>query len=119
MKSSVQIREAKSGDYDSIWSIIEPVIAAGDTYVFAPDSDRCTMLDFWCAKDTNTYVANAGYMTKPGAFGKGIGRALAEFSLTEAKRLGYSAMHLSIRKKGIPMPTLCGASCKLRFFNSS
>ncbi len=61
------------------------------------------MLDYWCGKDKHTYVAeinhevvgtfiikdnfpglgshiaNASYMTQPGAFGKGIGRTMAEF----------------------------------------
>jgi ribosomal protein S18 acetylase RimI-like enzyme len=78
------------------------------------------MLDYWCGNDKHTYVAeinhevvgtfiikdnfpglgshvaNASYMTKPGAFGKGIGRTMAEFSLTEAKRLGYRAMQFNI-----------------------
>ena len=98
MTSSIQIRKAELSDYDAIWNIIEQVIAGGDTYVFAPDSDRTTMLDYWCGSDKQTYlaeiehevvgtfiikdnfpglgshVANASYMTKPGAFGKGIGR---------------------------------------------
>lgn len=41
-------------------------------------------------------VANASYMTRPGVFGKGIGRTMAEFSLTKAKHLGYRAMQFNI-----------------------
>jgi len=120
MKASVKIRRAKESDHDSLWLIIEQVISAGDTYIFAPDSDRKKMLDYWCGSDKKTYVAekdgiivgtfiikdnfpdlgshvaNASYITKPNAFGQGIGRTMAEFSLDEAKRLGYKAMQFNI-----------------------
>ena len=46
--------------------------------------------------DLGSHVANASYMTHPDAFGKGIGRSMAEFSLDEARRLGYSAMQFNI-----------------------
>lgn len=116
----INIRRAIPEDHDSIWQIIEPVISTGDTYVFAPDSGREKMLGYWCGKDKHTYVAvmdkdvagtfilkdnfpdlgshvaNASYMTHPDASGRGIGRAMAEFSLDEAKRLGYKAMQFNI-----------------------
>ena len=77
------------------------------------------MLDFWCGKDKHTYVAvienkvvgsffmkdnypglgshvaNAGYMGSHDFSGKGIGRAIGEFSLVEAKKLGYKAMQFN------------------------
>lgn len=120
MEARIKIRSAKLRDHDSLWLIIEQVISAGDTYIFAPDSDRKKMLDYWCAGDKKTYlaeidgdivgtfiikdnfpdlgshVANASFMTKPNAFGQGIGRTMAEFSLNEAKRLGYKAMQFNI-----------------------
>lgn len=116
----IQIREAIPADRDFIWQIIQEVIAGGDTYVFDPGSSRATMLEYWCGADKHSYVAeinkkivgtfiikdnfpdlgshvaNASYMTLPAAFGKGIGRAMAEFSLREAKRLGYLAMQFNI-----------------------
>jgi len=116
----IHIRNATPRDYDSIWKIIHEVISKGDTYVFDPDSDRQTMLEFWSGRDKHCYVAeiekeivgtffikdnfpglgshvaNAGYMTLPSAIGKGIGRSMAEFSIGEAKRLGYRAMQFNI-----------------------
>lgn len=116
----VEIRPASASDYDGIWNIIQQVIATGDTYVFAPDSSRSKMLDYWCGKDKHTYVAlsdgkivgtfmikdnqpdlgshiaNAGYMTHPGKSGIGIGGMMGEFSLEEARRLGYKAMQFNI-----------------------
>ena len=35
-------------------------------------------------------------MTLPSAFGKGIGSTMGEFSINEAKRLGYRAMQFNI-----------------------
>lgn len=53
----IHIRKAESKDHDSIWQIIHQVIAGGDTFVFAPDSSRTEMLDFWCGQDKHSYVA--------------------------------------------------------------
>src|SRR5476649_2918885 len=112
----IEIRTAVPSDHEEIWNIITDVISTGDTYVFSPDSSKEKMLNFWCSEDKQTYVAlidnklagtfflkdnqpdlcshiaNAGYMTSPDAFGKGIGKAMGEFSIKEAKRLGYKAM---------------------------
>ena len=38
------------------------------------------------------HVCNAGYMVAGQARGRGVGRAMAEHSLEEARRLGYRAM---------------------------
>ena len=46
--------------------------------------------------DLGAHVANASYMTLPSAFGKGIGRNMGEFSLKEARQLGYRAMQFNI-----------------------
>ncbi|WP_317171843.1 GNAT family N-acetyltransferase [Spirosoma validum] len=116
----IAIREATAADSDKIWAIIREVIATGDTYVFAPDSSREKMLAYWLGADRHTYVAvlddeivgtfvikdnqpdlgshiaNASYMTSPHCSGKGVGRTMGEFSLEEAKRLGYKAMQFNI-----------------------
>ncbi len=124
----LEIRKAIETDRDEVWKIIQAVIATGDTYVFAPDSSKEKMLEYWFGEDKETYVAvsvppasaggsnpqilgsfylkanqpdlgshicNAGYMVSPDAKGQGIGRKMAEFSLPEAKRLGYSAIQFN------------------------
>lgn len=115
----VTIREYNEADKEQIWEIIKPVIRRGDTYVFAPDSSKEKMLGYWCAADKKTYVAesggellgtfyikenqpdlgahvcNAGYIVSPEAQGRGIGRRMAEFSLKQAKRLGFRAMQFN------------------------
>jgi ribosomal protein S18 acetylase RimI-like enzyme len=115
----IEIRKATPEDQDQIWDIIRQVIAEGDTYVFSPESSKEKMLAYWIGSDKHTYVAtindtvagtfiirdnqpdlgshiaNASFMTSPSAEGQGIGRAMGEFSLVEAKRLGYKAMQFN------------------------
>jgi len=120
MNNEIIIRKAEEKDEKAIWEIITQVISKGDTYVFAPNSSKEKMLLYWFGKDRHTYVAtqgnkvvgtfvikdnqqdlgshvaNGSYMTKPSEFGKGIGRAMGEHSLIEAKRLGYKSMQFNI-----------------------
>jgi ribosomal protein S18 acetylase RimI-like enzyme len=42
-----------------------------------------------------SHVANAAFMVAPDARGQGIGRAMAEHCLTEARRLGFRAMQFN------------------------
>lgn len=118
-KEMLEIRKATEEDKPELWEIIKAVISGGDTYVFAPDSTEEEMLGFWCSAEKWTYVAlfdnkivgtfflkanqpdlgshiaNAGYMVAPEAMGKRVGRTMAEFSLEEAKKLGYKAMQFN------------------------
>ena len=45
--------------------------------------------------DRGSHVVNAGYIVCPKASGKGIGKTMAEFSFSEAKRLGFRAMQFN------------------------
>jgi len=114
-----EIRKAQDSDKAAIWKIIKVVIAAGDTYVFDPDSTEDEMIEYWFAPEKHVYVAevdgtvlgtfwlkanqpglgshvcNAAYMVGPESAGKGIGRKMAEFSLDEARRLGFTAMQFN------------------------
>jgi len=115
----LEIRKATPADQNQIWNIIKEVISKGDTYTFDPNSSKETMLEYWCGQDKHTYVAtnneefvgtfvlkdnqpglgshiaNAAYMVSEKAFGKGVGKTMAEFSLEEARRLGYKAMQFN------------------------
>ncbi|WP_035456988.1 GNAT family N-acetyltransferase [Algoriphagus terrigena] len=113
------LRKAKPEDSSKLWEIIEPIIQAGETYVFAPDSSSEKIMGYWLAPDKETYVCesdgelvgtfflkanqpdsgshvvNAGYMVIQKSAGKGIGKAMANFSFAEAKRLGFQAMQFN------------------------
>jgi L-amino acid N-acyltransferase YncA len=120
MHSPPHIRKAQESDKEDIWEIIHQVIKKGDTYVFSPDSTKEEMLQYWYAKDTYTFVAelegkiagtfifkanqpglgahvaNASFMVHPAMHGKGLGRALGEAALAEAKKAGFQAMQFNI-----------------------
>jgi len=115
----LEIRKATAGDEDAIWTIIEEVISKGDSYVFDPDSSKEKLINYWCAQGNHVYVAtdngkiagtfiirnnqpdlgshiaNGAYMVSEKAAGKGIGKTMGEFSLEEARRLGYKAMQFN------------------------
>ncbi|WP_077922588.1 GNAT family N-acetyltransferase [Spirosoma sp. 209] len=116
----IEIRKATADDQEAIWLIIKEVIATGDTYCFAPNSSRETMLTYWYGHDKHTYVAvvdgnvagtfilkdnqvdlgshiaNASYMVSSGHEGRGIGHQLGTYSIQEAQRLGYRALQFNI-----------------------
>ncbi len=115
----IEIRKAVEKDKSRIWEIIKNVIASSDTYVFAPNSSKEKMLDYWFAEDKQTYVAllenhlvgtfflkanqpdlgshiaNAGYMVAPEGQGKRVGGTMAEFSIDEARKFGYQAIQFN------------------------
>ena len=116
----IEIRKAVASDQEEVWNIIRQVISGGDTYVFSPDSSKEKMLLYWFGNDKHTYVAvsagrvvgtfllkdnqpdlgshiaNGAYMTSPQEGGKGIGKLMGEYSIAEAKRLGYKAIQFNI-----------------------
>ena len=120
ISSVIEIRTATNSDKPAIWEIIRDVIATGDTYVFRPDSPEDEMIAYWFSPEKYVYVAeddsnvvgtfwlkpnypglgshvcNAAYMVSPNAAGKGIGRQMADFSLDEARRLGFTAMQFNV-----------------------
>lgn len=114
------IRKATKEDHDAIWEITKHVIASCESFVFTPDTSRERMLAFWCNRKKNVFVAvledrvvgtfyisdnqpgfgahvaNGGYMVSPDVEGKGVGYKMGEFSLEEARRLGYKSMQFNI-----------------------
>ena len=116
----LEIRPATPRDHDAVWELFRQVIETGDTFPFAPDTDRSVALRFWIEGAAATYVAesdrrvvgsyyvkdnqpgfgshvcNAGYMVDPAARGAGVGRALCAHSIEVARGLGYRAMQFNI-----------------------
>jgi ribosomal protein S18 acetylase RimI-like enzyme len=115
----LNIRPATNADHDAIWDIFHAVVAPGDTYSFDPQISREDALGWWLRSDTQTYVAerdlqivgtyilkqnqpgagahvaNAAFMVAPSARGFGVGRAMAEHCLGEARRVGFRAMQFN------------------------
>jgi L-amino acid N-acyltransferase YncA len=115
----INIRPATDSDRDAIWNIFHDVVATGDTYVFEPNTSREEALVYWFREDTQTYVAeqnrkvvgsyvlrpnrpglgahvsNASFIVPKSARGLGVGRAMGEHCLSEARRLGFRAMQFN------------------------
>ncbi|MBL0916998.1 MAG: GNAT family N-acetyltransferase, partial [Sphingopyxis sp.] len=56
----MQIRPATSADSAAIWSILEPVIRAGETYTLDRDMSEAAALAYWSEADKEVFVAVAG-----------------------------------------------------------
>ena len=115
----INIRPAIDSDRDAIWTIFHDVIASADTYAFDSQMPRQDALAYWVRSDAHIYVAesdgrvagtyilranqlgpgshvaNAAFMVPPDAQGQGIGRAMGEHCLKEARRLGFRAMQFN------------------------
>jgi ribosomal protein S18 acetylase RimI-like enzyme len=113
------IRPAVPADHAAIWSILEPVIRAGETYALPRDMTRADALAYWTGPDRETFVAesdgrvlgtyyirpnqqgggarvcNCGYVTDPAALGRGVARAMCAHSLDHARARGYRAMQFN------------------------
>ena len=116
----IEIRKANESDFEAIWQIFREVVAPGDTYALDPATTREEAHSYWMSDDKTTYVAlldgevvgtyiikpnqpglgshvaNAGYMVKAGAQGRGVGREMCEHSLAEARRAGFLAMQFNL-----------------------
>ncbi|HJO38149.1 MAG: GNAT family N-acetyltransferase [Vicinamibacterales bacterium] len=114
------IRLAEVRDRDDVWTIFHEVVAAGETYPFAPDTSRDDAMGLLFDLPKATYVAetngevvglyylkdnypglgshvcNAGYMVRASARRGGVGRAMCEHSFDAARQLGYLAMQYNL-----------------------
>lgn len=115
----VTIRKAWADDRDAIWTILVPMIRAGETYTLPHDMTREEALDYWFfgghevfvaevdghvagtyflqanQRGGGAHVANCGYVTASGAEGKGVARAMCAHSLEHAKKRGFRAMQFN------------------------
>ncbi len=115
----MKIRSANESDRDAIWEIFREVIAAGETYPLDSNISRDDALAYWFQRNAHVFVveqdrqipgaytlhpnqvaggahvANAGFIVSKAARGQGIGRAMGEHCLKEARRLGFKAMQFN------------------------
>jgi ribosomal protein S18 acetylase RimI-like enzyme len=119
MPDRLLIRPATAEDAAAIWSIIAPIIRAGETYALDRALSEADALAYWMGSDRETFVAegdgrvlgtyylranqagggahvaNCGYMTDASATGRGIARRMAEHSLGQARARGFRAMQFN------------------------
>ncbi len=114
------IRPAVPADTAAIWTILESVIRAGDTYALDRAMPKDAALAYWFGADKEVFVAvdesgailgtyylranqagggahvcNAGYMTGAAATGRGVARAMGLHSIDHAKARGFRAMQFN------------------------
>ena len=117
----MNIRLAEPKDHDEIWSLVKPVLRAGETYPLPQNITREDGLAYWFAKDKTLFVAedkngaliglyyikpnnqgpgdhicNCGYVTHAAQRGKGIAQKLCQHSLSYAKQAGYRGMQYNL-----------------------
>lgn len=116
---SLQIREASSADWPAIWPIIAAVVAPGTTYTLEPEVSEPDARTYWTGEGLTTYVAihagqvvgtyamranqrglgahvaNAGFMVHPDAEGKGVGAAMGNHAMAQARARGFLAMQFN------------------------
>jgi ribosomal protein S18 acetylase RimI-like enzyme len=118
-KHAMMIRQSTQADADPIWSILEPVLRAGETYALPRHWTRAEALAYWHGADHTVFVAedagevlgtyylhpnqlgggahvaNCGYITHGRAAGRGVARAMCVHSLEYAAGQGFKAMQFN------------------------
>ena len=116
---NLDVREIGADEFDLVWPIFHAVVAAGDTYSYAPDTSFAEARAMWTTAPTRcfvasidgapagcymlkpnqpglgSHVANTGYMVAPHARGQGLAGKLCEHSLATARAAGFLAMQFN------------------------
>ncbi|WP_406245180.1 GNAT family N-acetyltransferase [Streptomyces anulatus] len=115
------IREATPEDWPSIWPFFHEIVSAGETLTYPLDLGEEDAEGWWfvaapsrvvvAVDDDGTvlgtakmnrnhmgngsHIASATYMVDPAHSGRGVGRALCEYSVDWARAEGYRAMQFN------------------------
>ncbi|MFI7420462.1 GNAT family N-acetyltransferase [Nonomuraea sp. NPDC049684] len=115
------IREATVDDWSAIWPFFREIVAAGETFTYPLDLGREEGRGWWLlpapnrtvvavdddgtilgtAKMNNnqmgngSHVASASYMVDPAHSGRGVGRALCEYTIEWARTNGFRSMQFN------------------------
>ncbi|MEV6651207.1 GNAT family N-acetyltransferase [Streptomyces sp. NPDC051219] len=115
------IREATAEDWPAIWPFFRQIVSAGETFTYPLDLSEEDGQDWWLVSDPNrtvvavddagvvlgtakmnrnhmgngSHIASASYMVDPKHSGRGVGRALCEYTVEWARAAGYRAMQFN------------------------
>lgn len=115
------IREATPEDWPAIWPFFHAIVSAGETLTYPLDLGERDAEGWWfvaapsrvvvAVDDDGTvlgtakmnrnhmgngsHIASATYMVDPAHSGRGVGRALCEYSVDWARAEGYRAMQFN------------------------
>ena len=121
IRTMIDIRLIEASDWQAIWSLIEPVFRAGETYAFSPEISEEEAYAAWVETPTATFVAqnengtllgtyylkanqpylgahvcNCGYIVGEKARGQGVATQMCEHSQREAIARGFRAMQFNL-----------------------
>lgn len=114
----MEIRPASAGDFDVMWGLFKAAIAPQDALPFAGSFEAGTFRSHWFQAqmphvavlegqvvgmykmganfpDLGSHVASATYLVDASLQGRGVGRALVEHSLEQARAQGFLAMQFN------------------------
>jgi ribosomal protein S18 acetylase RimI-like enzyme len=118
MLAAMLIRDATADDWPQIWPFLRRIVSAGETFTWDRDVDEEQARAMWMHEPPGrtivavgadgavlgtaethpnqggpgAHIANAGFMVDPDHGGRGVGRALAEHVIEQARADGYRAM---------------------------
>ncbi len=116
----LHIRPFIESDWPSLWKVFQEIAAAGETYAYDPAWTSTRAHDIWIEAPPGltvvaygpsgmlgsakmgpnrpgrgAHVATASFMVAAEARGRGVGRALGEYTLNWAREEGYAAMQFN------------------------
>jgi ribosomal protein S18 acetylase RimI-like enzyme len=115
----ITIRPMTLADFEAFWPTFQAVVAAQETYAYAPDLTREQAQHLWLeyplrtliaeedgvllgsyylkanAAGPGSHVSNCGYMVTPAARGRGVARLMCEHSQQLALDEGFEAMQFN------------------------
>ena len=119
MTDALVIRPVTLADHDALWTMLEPVIRAGETYALDRAMSRADALALWCAPGKQTFIAlldgvpagiyyltpnqkgggahvgNCGYIVHPDHGGRGLAGRMAADSIARAREAGFRALQFN------------------------
>lgn len=115
------LRNFKESDWAEVWTILEPVFRAGETYPFSPDISESESKNIWIESPEATFVVeddagniigtyyikpnqpalgahvcNCGYVVAESARGKGVASQMCAHSQQTAIAMGFKAMQFNL-----------------------
>ncbi|NED84550.1 GNAT family N-acetyltransferase [Streptomyces sp. SID11233] len=115
------IREATSGDWPAIWPFFREIVSAGETFTYPLELGEEDANGWWLVKSPSravvavaddgtvlgtakmnrnhmgngSHIASASYMVDPRHAGRGVGRALCEYTIDWARTASFRAMQFN------------------------